>query len=168
MSNKKYRVGTIINTHGLRGDMKVYSHSDYPERFSEIKYIFFDNSDEKIYIERVKYHKSVPIIKLKGIDSIENAEKYKGSTIFVDNNNTKKLADDEYMVSDLIGITAKLDNDEVLGVVENVLPYSANDIYLIKSEDGKEFLIPAIKEFVPVIDIKEKIMIIKPIKGMIN
>ncbi len=165
---KKYRVGKMANTHGLRGEMKIYPYTDYPERFGEIKYIYFDQEDQKYDIERVKYHKSMPIIKLKGIDRIEDAEKFRERELFIDEQNTRKLEEDEYMVSDLINLTAKLEDGTVLGKVVNVLPYSANDIYVIQSAEGKEYLIPALKEFVPIVDIAEQLMIIKPIKGMIE
>ena len=164
---KKYRVGKIANTHGLRGDMKVYSYTDYPRRFEEIRYVYFEDGEKKYDIERVKYHKSVPIIKLKGIDSIEEAEAFREKTLFIDQANTRKLEEDEYMISDLIDLVAELEDGTLLGRVVNVLPYSANDIYVIESEDGKEYLIPALKKFVPVIDLEHKKMLVKPIKGMI-
>lgn len=165
---KKYRVGKVTNTHGLRGDMKIYPHTDYPERFGEIQYIYFEGDEKKYDIEKVKYHKSIPIIKLKGIDSIEEAEKYREKELFIDEQNTRTLEEDEYMVSDLIGLVASLEDGTILGRVVNVLPYSANDIYVVESEDEKEYLIPARKEFVPVVDIKNGIMVVRPIKGMIE
>lgn len=165
---KKYRVGQIVNTHGLRGDMKIYSYTDYPERFGEIDYVFIDEEEEKFFVEKVKYHKSTPIIKLKGIDSIEDADHLRGKTLYIDESNLRELEDDEYMIADLVGMQAYLQDGTVLGEVVNVLQYTANDIYVVRTENGKEYLIPAVRELVPTIDVKEKKMIIKQIEGLLD
>lgn len=164
---KKYRVGQIVNTHGLKGDVKIYSYTDYPERFEEIDYVY-DDDGKKYMLERVKYHKSMPIIKLQTVDSIDDAEKMRGATLYIDEENLRELEEDEYMISDLVGLQAFTESGNPLGEVVNVLQYTANDIYVIHSSDGKEYLVPALKEFVPVIDIENKKMIINEIKGLLD
>ncbi len=164
---KKYRVGRIVNTHGLKGDVKIYSYTDYPERFEEIDYVY-DDDGKKYMLERVKYHKSMPIIKLQTVDSIDDAEKMRGVTLYIDEENLRELEEDEYMISDLVGLQAFTESGNPLGEVVNVLQYTANDIYVIHSSDGKEYLVPALKEFVPVIDIENKKMIINEIKGLLD
>lgn len=164
---KKYRVGRIVNTHGLKGDVKIYSYTDYPERFEEIDYVY-DENGKKYMLERVKYHKSMPIIKLQTVDSIDDAEKMRGVTLYIDEENLRELEEDEYMISDLVGLQAFTESGNPLGEVVNVLQYTANDIYVIHSSDGKEYLVPALKEFVPVIDIENKKMIINEIKGLLD
>lgn len=164
---KKYRVGRIVNTHGLKGDVKIYSYTDYPERFEEIDYVY-DDEGKKYMLERVKYHKSMPIIKLQTVDSIDDAEKMRGVTLYIDEENLRELEEDEYMISDLVGLQAFTESGNPLGEVVNVLQYTANDIYVIHSSDGKEYLVPALKEFVPVIDIENKKMIINEIKGLLD
>ncbi|MDO5096759.1 MAG: ribosome maturation factor RimM [Peptostreptococcaceae bacterium] len=164
---KKYRVGRIVNTHGLKGDVKIYSYTDYPERFEEIDYVY-DDDGKKYMLERVKYHKSMPIIKLQTVDSIDDAEKMRGATLYIDEENLRELEEDEYMISDLVGLQAFTESGSLLGEVVNVLQYTANDIYVIHSSDGKEYLVPALKEFVPVIDIENKKMIINEIKGLLD
>ena len=164
---KKYRVGQIVNTHGLKGDVKIYSYTDYPERFEEIDYVY-DDDGKKYMLERVKYHKSMPIIKLQTVDSIDDAEKMRGVTLYIDEENLRELEEDEYMISDLVGLQAFTESGNPLGEVVNVLQYTANDIYVIHSSDGKEYLVPALKEFVPVIDIENKKMIINEIKGLLD
>lgn len=158
----------MVNTHGLKGDMKIYPYTDYPERFNEIEYIYFEENDEKFFIEKVKFHKSMPIIKLESIDTIEKAETFRGKTLYIDETNIRELEEDEYMISDLIGLVAILEDGDILGEIINVLQYSANDIYVIKSETGKEYLIPAIKAFVPVIDIENNKIVIRPIEGLLD
>lgn len=164
---KKYRVGQIVNTHGLKGDVKIYSYTDYPERFEEIDYVY-DENRKKYMLERVKYHKSMPIIKLQTVDSIDDAEKMRGVTLYIDEENLRELEEDEYMISDLVGLQAFTESGNPIGEVVNVLQYTANDIYVIHSSDGKEYLVPALKEFVPIIDLENKKMIINEIKGLLD
>lgn len=163
---RRYRIGKIVKTHGLRGDLKVYSYTDYPERFEEIDYLFVEDGKEKYEIEKVRYQKNMAIIKIKRIDTIEEAEKYIGKTLYIDQDNIRELEEDEYMIADLVGIEVYLTTGEKVGKVEDVLQYTANDIYQVKSEDGKEYLIPALKEFVPEIDIEKRQMKVHPVKGL--
>ena len=165
---KKYRIGKIVKTHGLKGEMKLYSYTDYPERFEEIDYLFMENSEKKYEIEIVKYQKNMPIIKIKGIDIIEEAEKYIGQTLYIDEQNIRTLEDDEYMIADLVGLEAYTIDGTTLGKITDVLQYTANDIYVVKSEDGKEYLIPATKEFVPEISLEQNKIIVNPVKGLLE
>lgn len=165
---KKYRIGQIVNTHGLKGELKIYSYTDYPERFEEIQYFYMEENSEKFEIEKVKYHKGMPILKIKGIDSIESAEKYRGNNLFIDEENVRELDEDEYMIGDLIGLDVELMDGTVLGQVVNVLQYTANDIYVIHSSGGDEYLVPALKEFVPTIDLQKKLMVVKPVEGLLE
>lgn len=165
---KKYRIGKAVKPHALRGDLKIYAYTDYPERFEEVKYLLLENDSNPYEIESVKYHKNMPIIKIKGIDRIEDAEKFVGKTFYIDEANTRELEEDEYMIADLVGLDAQTTEGQSLGKVTDVLQYTANDIYVIKSEDGKEYLVPALKEFVPEINIKENKMVINPVKGLLE
>lgn len=166
---KKHRIGQIVNTHGLKGDMKVYPYTDYPERFEEVDYIYIEkNNDEKWYIENVRYQKKMVLLKIKGIDTIEDAEKLKEKNLYIDDDNRRELEEDEHLISDLIGLNVYLEDLTPVGTVINVLKYAANDVYVIKGAEDKEYLIPALKQFVPIVDIKNNKIIISPIKGMID
>lgn len=165
---KKYRIGKIVKTHGLKGEMKIYSHTDYPERFEEVDYLLMENDKKKYEIEGVKYQKGMPIIKIKGIDRIEEAENFIGQTLYIDEENIRPLEEDEYMIADLVGLEAHTTDGRYLGKVADVLQYTANDIYVIKSEEGKELLIPATIEIVPEILLEENKIIVNPIKGLLE
>ena len=105
---KKYRIGKIVKTHGLKGEMKVYSFTDYPERFAEIDYLYMDESDRKYFIENIKYQKNMAILKIKGIDTIEEAENLIDTTLYIDQANLRELEEDEYMIADLVGMDVEL------------------------------------------------------------
>lgn len=166
---KKHRIGQIVNTHGLKGDMKIYPYTDYPERFEEVGYIFIEGEgDKKWNIENVRYQKNMVLLKLKGIDTIEAAEELRERNLFIDDSNLRELDEDEHMISDLVGLNVYLEDLTPVGTVKEVLQYTANDVYVIVNEEGKEFLIPALKQFIPVVDVKNNKVIITPIKGMLE
>ena len=164
---KKYRIGKIVKTHGLKGEMKVYSFTDYPERFAEIDYLYMHESDKKYFIENIKYQKNMAILKIKGIDTIEEAENLIDTTLYIDQANLRELDEDEYMIADLVGMDVVLTTGETIGKVTDVLQYTANDIYVVHSESGDEYLIPAVKEFVPEINMSTKTITVNPVEGLL-
>ena len=103
MKSNKLRIGKIVNTHGLKGEVKVYPYTDYPERFKEIQYLYMENSDEKISVENVKISKNMVILKLSSILTIDDAEKNRNNYLFIDRDNARKLDEDEHLIADLIG-----------------------------------------------------------------
>ncbi|MGL5438964.1 MAG: ribosome maturation factor RimM [Filifactoraceae bacterium] len=165
---REYRIGKIVNTHGLKGEVKIYPYTDYPERFDELEYFFLGEKDEKKWeLEKVRYQGKMVIGKIKDVNTIEEAESLKDTLIYIDKKNLRELDEDEYMIKDLIGLKVYTEEEQYIGEVRDVLQYSANDVYVVKNEE-KEYLIPAINEFVPIIDIESKKIVIKPIKGMID
>lgn len=166
---KKHRIGQIVNTHGLKGDMKIYPYTDYPERFEEIDYLYIEGEgDKKWNIEKVRYQKNMVLLKLKGVDTIEMVEEIRDRYLFIDDKNLRDLDEDETFISDLIGLNVYLEDLTPVGTIKDVLQYTANDVYVIVNEEGKEFLIPALKIFIPVVDVKNNKVIITPIEGMLE
>lgn len=167
MNNKFYRVGKIVNTHGLKGDVKVYPFTDYIRRFEEIEYVYIDK--DIFFIEKVRYIKNMIILKFKKFDTINDVEFLKDKEIFIDSKNLRKLEDDEYMISDLIGVDVHLDNGCNIGKIVDVLTYSANDVYVVKDEAvNKNYLIPVVKEFILDINIDENKIIVKYMEGLLD
>ncbi|KXZ40060.1 16S rRNA processing protein RimM [Alkalithermobacter thermoalcaliphilus JW-YL-7 = DSM 7308] len=165
---KYFKVGQIVNTQGLKGEMRVYPLTDYKERFEEIQWVYIgDDLQTKYFIEKVRYKNNLAIIKLKGIDNINEVEKLRNKYLVIPRENARELEEDAYFIADLIGLNAYTVDGKYLGVLEDVMQPGANDVYVIKSEDGKEYLIPAVKQFVPEININERKIIIDPIEGMI-
>lgn len=158
-------IGKIVNTHGLKGDVKVVPWSDYPEIFEKIKYVFSDG--EKLKITHVKYQKSNVILKLDKINSIDEAEKIKGKTLCVLRKDLGNLPKDTYFVADLIGLEAFYD-DEKIGVLKDIIPVSGADVYVIKPEEGKDILIPATKENILEINIEKSFIKISIPNGLLD
>lgn len=164
----KIRVGQIVNIHGLKGEVKVYPLTDYPQRFDEISEIYIEDSSQKRKILSAKYHKNMAILKIEGINSVEEAEKMRESFLFIDRDNTRELEEDEHLITDLIGLTVEDTKGKFIGTLQEIIPYSANDVYVIKSPSGKEHLIPGLKRFIPIIDVENGKIIVDPIEGMIE
>lgn len=165
---EKIRAGQIVNVHGLKGEVKVYPLTDDIERFRQIRYLFLGEEDRKRTIQSVKYHKNMVILKLEGIDSVEEAEKIRERYLFIDRPNLRELQEDEYLIADLIGLKVYDMQENYIGLLDEVLTYSANDVYVIVSEMGKKSMVPAVKRFVVQIDVHRGRMIIDPIEGMIE
>lgn len=162
------KIGELVNTQGLHGEMRVYPYTDYKERFEELDYIVLDGGEE-LEIQSVKYKKNMAILKFKGYDSINDVEKLKGKEIFIKEEQKRELPKGTYHVSDLIGCNIhNVETEEVVGELVDILQNTAQDIYLIKLKDDKrKIMVPCVKEFVQDINIEDNIIRIKFIEGMI-
>ncbi|WP_250673055.1 ribosome maturation factor RimM [Paraclostridium ghonii] len=171
MENKltHFKIGKIVKTQGLKGEVRIFSTTDDIYRYDELETFYIGKDLNTDYtVEKVRYKGNLVIMKIKGIDSVEMAEKLVNKNLYVSREESKELEDDEFFIADMIGMDVyTVDNDHV-GVLEDVLQYAANDVYVVKGENNKEYLIPAVMKFVPEIDIEERKMIIDPIKGMLD
>lgn len=164
-----FKIGKIVNTQGLKGEVRIYSYTDDINRFDDLEKFYIGKDRENLFIvEKVRYKGNMIIMKIKGIDKIEDAEKLRDKFIYVSRENSRELDEDEFFVADMIGMDVETVDGKYIGKLDEVLQYAANDVYVIKSSDNNEYLIPAVMQFVPTIDIKSKKMIINPIKGMLD
>ena len=147
------QVGVITTTHGIRGEVKVYPTTDDVHRFEELESVLLDTGKEyrELKIKSVKYFKQYAILKFKGIDNINDIEKYKGKSLFVTRENAQPLGEDEYYIADLIGMEVYLEDGSHFGTLKDVMETGANDVYIIKTEEGKEVLIPIAGPLQPVL-----------------
>ena len=122
----------------------------------------------KLEIENVKYFKQYAILKFKGIDNINDIEKYKGRSLYVTRDQAIPLEEDEYYIADLMGLDVYLESGEKFGVLKDVMETGANDVYIVETEEGKEVLIPAIHECVLDIDVEENRMEIHLMDGLLD
>lgn len=152
----KLQVGAISSTHGVRGEVKVFPTTDDVKRFKRLKEVILDTGKEELTleIEGVKFFKQFVILKFKGYDNINDIEKYKGKSLYVTRANAVKLRKDEYFIADLQGLTVVDEEEQVLGTLRDVMETGANDVYIIDMTDGREVLIPAIKECILQVDIE--------------
>lgn len=165
---KYFEVGQIVNTFGIKGQLKVKPFTDELERFEELKtvYICKKNEMKKVEIEEVKYHKDMVLLKIKGIDDMTEAEKYKGLFLKIDRKDAKKLPKDTYFIADLLGLEVYTDEGEFLGKVDDIFPTGANDVYVVKDEMGKQILLPSIPEVLKEIDLEKEKIIVHIIEGL--
>ena len=164
-----FKIGQIVSTQGLKGEVRVYTYTDEIDRFDDLETFYLGKDLEtKWEVEKVRYKGNMVIMKIKGIDIVEDAEKLKNKFMYVSREESRDLEEGEFFISDMIGIDVYTIDGEHIGVLTEVLQYAANDVYVIKGAEDKEYLIPAIMKFVPTIDMKERKMIIDPIKGMLD
>ena len=164
------RVGIISSTHGVRGEVKVYPTTDDPERFLDLDEVLLDVGREQIVLKitNVKFFKNMVILKFKGYDSINDIEKYKGRDLLIRRDQAVDLDEDEYFITDLMGLQVVTDEGVNLGVLKEVMPTGANDVYIVQQENGKELLIPAIKECILDVDLEQGIMKIHLMDGLLD
>lgn len=164
------RVGVISSTHGIKGEVKVFPTTDDAGRFKTLKEVILDTGREslKLEITNVKFFKKQVILKFKNYDRIEDIEKFKGKDIYVTRENAVKLEEGEYFIADLIGLSVILDDGQSLGILSDVLQTGANDVYIVKTGDNKEILIPAIKECILNVDLENKTMTIRLLEGLLD
>lgn len=162
-------IGQIVNTNGLKGVVKVNPFTDDISKFEDLKYVYIQLKNElkKVKIEQVRYNKNQVLLKLEGIDSIEEAEKYRNFYLKAEKESQEDLGEDTYYIVDLIGLDVYSDKNEYLGKIEDVFPTGSNDVYVVKDNLGKQILIPAIADVVKEVDLKNKKMTINLIPGLI-
>ena len=163
------RVGSIIKTHGIRGEVKVYPLTDDVNRFKSLKEVILEPDSDNITleIEGVKFQKNIVILKFKGYDNINDIEMHVKKGIYVTRDNAVELEEDEYFIADLIGLKVVTDGGKDFGVIKDVLQTGANDVYIIEHE-GKEVLVPAIKQCILDVSISENRMTIHLLEGLIQ
>jgi len=161
-----YKIGKITNTHGIKGEVKIFNMSDF-NRFSVGKEIYVLQKGEKIYftIERIRTQKNILIIKFKGYDDINLIEAYKGLELYSDNPVTDELEEDDYHYSDLIDLDVFDLNHQKLGTVKSIIPVPQGHLLEILTIEGKKALVPFNQAFIEHV-LKDSI-IIKPIEGLL-
>ena len=166
--NKYLEIGQIVNTRGLKGEVKVNSYSEDPKRFEKIKIIILKQKGNKqeYEIQKVSYTKNQVILKLKNVDTIEEAEKLRNSTILVDRESLDELPEDVYYIADLIGLDVYTDENEYIGKVDDIFSTKSNDVYVVKDDLGKSKLLPGIPEVIKEISLEDGKIIVHLIEGL--
>lgn len=166
---KYFEVGQIVNTFGVKGMLKVKPFTDDANRFEELKKVYICKKEklEEVEIEEVKYHKDMVLLKVKGIDDMNEAEKVKGLYLKIDRKNAKKLPKDTYFIADLLGLEVYSDIGELLGKVDDIFRTGANDVYVVKNENSKQLLLPGIPDVIKEIDLEKGIIIVHLLKGLV-
>ena len=167
---QKLQVGIITATHGLKGELKVYPTTDDPGRFRRLKKVILDNGKVSVdlEIESVKYFKQFVILKFKGLDDIEQVEKYRKASLYVTRDNAVRLKKDEFFIADLIDMKVVNEDGSPLGTLRDVITTGANDVYEVVLDEGGTVLIPAIKECILDVDVENAVMRVHLLEGLLD
>lgn len=165
-----FQVGIVTTTHGINGEVKVFPTTDDPKRFKRLKEVLLDTGKERrsLEIERVKFFKQFVILKFKGLDSINDVEKFRQHPILVTRENAVRLGRDEYFIADLEGLQVRDEDGTPIGVLKSVMETGANDVYVIELTDGRELLLPAIKQCVLEVDVESGFIRIHILEGLLD
>lgn len=168
MAGNQLEIGKIVNTHGVRGEIKVVPWTDDPLFFDDLEWVYVKNGAalDKKNIEFVKYQKNNVILKLKGIETVNDAERLKNRILVTDREVIGPLPQDTYFICDLIGLEVKTEDDEMLGTIDDVMSTGSNDVYIVKDKMNRELLIPALKEVVLEVNLNDEYVIVKLPEGL--
>ncbi len=175
-----FQVGIITSPHGVHGEVKVYPTTDDVRRFKRLKEVIVravpeqetamdsQAADRILEIEGVKFFKQFAILKFRGIDTMEAAQKYRRCSLMVPRSNAVRLAKDEYFIADLIGLIVQDEDGSEIGTLKDVIETGANDVYVIRLHSGKDLLLPAIRQCVLAVDVEQGFMRIHVLEGLMD
>ncbi len=168
MKKQFLEVGRIVGTHGIRGELRVEPWCDSPEFLSQFKTLYYKSGEEQIKVS-CRPHKNIVLMKIDGIETIEEAEVLRGRTLYIDRKDVK-LPKGKNFVQDLLGCRV-IDADDMTveyGTIKDVFKTGANDVYTVKNADGKEYLIPVIDSVVVEKNVDDGIVLVKPMEGLFD
>ncbi|AZK47818.1 ribosome maturation factor RimM [Paenibacillus lentus] len=172
MSDSLLSVGKIVNTHGIRGELKVISSTDFPEvRFapkSRLMMVHPETSEQiEVTVASARPNKGAFIVRFAGYDNINEVEKYKGYDIKVSKDESVELPDNEYYFYEIIGCRVIDEEGNELGVIEEILRPGANDVWVVKMPNRKQLLLPVIDDVVLDVDVQAKVVKVHLMEGLL-
>lgn len=160
--------GKIVGAHGIKGEVRIEPWCDSPEFLAEFSKLYLDDKGNTFLEVKSRPHKNITLAKIKGVDTIEQAERYRGKVVYI-NRDDVILDEGVNFVQDLLGLEVKdADNNTTYGKITDVLRTGANDVYEITSEDNKKYLIPVIDDVIVETNVDEEYVIIRPLKGIFD
>ena len=167
--SKLVSIGKIVNFHGIKGEVKMGFTSGKERLTKSLRtvFIFLNDKKEAFDVESVRFHKNFAIVKLKNINSIDDVMKIKGSLVHVNEETIKNsLETDEFLINDLIGLDAFDTEGNKIGTVSAMGENSASDLLEIQKQNGLKFLVPFVKEWIPLVDLTNKKIVVKMLEGI--
>jgi 16S rRNA processing protein RimM len=163
-------IGKIVNTHGVKGEVKVIPLTDNPERYSKLKSVYIESPSGLLeyHLSGVKYLKNFVIVKFEEVEGMDAAEALKDKVLKIDRANAVKLPKNSFFICDLIGCEVIEANGTVLGKLKDILQTGSNDVYTVVDENKREILIPALKSVVNEISIENKRITVTLPKGLLD
>jgi len=170
---KWFNVGKIVNTHGIKGEVRVVSKTDFAdERYKSGNHLYLfmpDTKDPlKLTVETHRKHKSFDLLTFVGYPNVNDVEPMKGGTLKITAEQQGALEENEFYFHEIIGCLVYTTKGEEIGKIREILTPGANDVWVVKGKDGKDVLIPYIEEIVKKVDVKEKIVLIEPMEGLLS
>lgn len=164
------RVGVVTSPHGVRGEVNVFPTTDDMKRFKKLKTVILDMGKEQktLEIEQVKFFKNMVILKFKGIDNINEVEAFRKKDLLVTRDQAVKLEPGENFIADMIGLNVVTDEGTVLGTLSDVMQTGANDVYCVRTGEGKEVLLPAIKDCILNVDLEKQEILVHILDGLLD
>ncbi|KHD86161.1 ribosome maturation factor RimM [Heyndrickxia ginsengihumi] len=168
-----FNVGKIVNTHGIEGEVRVISKTDFREERYQVGnhlYLFLANEKEPIQLTIKSYrtHKQFDLLSFEGYNSINDVEKWKNGLLKVSKDQLGDLEENEFYFHEIVGCTVFTTDLEKIGIVKEILTPGANDVWVVKGDHNKEYLIPYIEDVVKDVNIDEKKIIIEPMEGLLS
>jgi len=165
MGDEKIKVGKVLSPHGVKGQFKVEVLSDFPGRFTPSSQLWSEALGETVKVEAASWHGETLLLSLSGISDRDAAAKLTGTYLYIGKERLAPLPPGRYYHFQLLGLQVR-QRGQLLGTVSDVLPYTANDIYAVKKEDGGELLLPALKSVVKNIDLNAGVMEVELPEGL--
>lgn len=160
-------IGQIVNSYGIKGFLKVVPLVDNNNQFKEFKTIYIQENkkSKELKVEEIKFSKNLVLVKVEGIDTIDEALKLKNLYLYAKREDIK-LEEGAHFIVDLIGLEVYTDEGKLLGKLKEVLQPGANDVYVVENEEKEQILIPVIPDVIKKIDLQEKKVIVKLLNGL--
>ena len=166
MRNEILELGKVVNTHGIRGEIKVQPWCDDPEIFDELEYIYI--GDKRYDILKSRLHKNCEIIALDGVNNINEAELLRNKVVTIEREMLGELPEGTYYIADLEGLEVKTVDGQVLGTIDEVIKTGSNDVYVLNNPGKKPILIPVIEQVVKEVNIDDGFVLVELMEGLID
>lgn len=164
------QVGAISTPHGVHGEAKVYPMTDDSKRFCDLREVYLDNGADKrlLHVISCKFAKQMVILKFQEFQTPEEIDRLRKKGLYVTRDQAVPLEEGEYFIADLIGLQIENEEGKDLGVLSDVIQTGANDVYAVKTEEGREWLLPAISDCIKEVLLEEGRMVVTPLPGLLD
>ena len=166
----KFQVGANASVHGIKGEVKEFPTTDEPAKFKKLKSVILktEKEEREIALQSVRFFKNMVIVKFQGVESPEDAQKYRGATLWIAREQAVPLRENEYYRADLIGLSVVTEDGEELGILTDVLETGANDVYEVTLSDKRTALFPAIRDCIREVDVEKGYIKVHVMEGLLS
>jgi 16S rRNA processing protein RimM len=160
-------IGYLRRPHGINGELIMDLHTDFPERIKGGRKVYVGEKHESLTIDTARDHAGGMLVKLRGYDTPEAAGRFRNQWVYVKSTEVPALPQGQVYKHELVGLTVTTDTSETLGVLDEIIETGANDVYVVKKEEGGEILLPAIPDVILEVNMNERVMKVHLIDGLV-